>query len=178
MWVSFGRFDSATLLGDGESEMGMGATATVEQAVVKSSDRWDRIKANLAAKITPQAYQNWLLRTELESQDNESLRILVPDQVTKDFLEQEYGEEVRNSIRDLKLEVREIVYVVATERAAPGSFYKRAGAAVLRRPQDRNSRSGSRRPNLFRLSGICAGAADVPEFPECRAFLRPGAAAA
>ena len=95
----------------------MGATAAVEQ-MVKSLDLWEQIKASLAAKITPQAYQNWLLRTELESQDNGLLRILVPDQVTKDFLEQEYGEEVRNSIRDLKLEVRDIVYVAGTGRVA------------------------------------------------------------
>ena len=87
-----------------------------ERAVAKSLDLWEQIKASLAAKITPQAYQNWLSRTELESQDGGLLRIQVPDQVTKDFLEQEYGEEVRNSIRDLNLEVREIVYVAGAGR--------------------------------------------------------------
>jgi chromosomal replication initiator protein len=84
----------------------------------KTLDLWERIKANLAARITPQAYQNWLLRTELESQDKGSLRVLVPDQVTKDFLEQEYGEEVLNSIRELNLEVRDIVYLAGTSRVA------------------------------------------------------------
>ena len=46
------------------------------------------------------------------------LRILVPDQVTKEFLEQEYGDEVRNSIRELNLEVRDILYVAGAEPAA------------------------------------------------------------
>lgn len=98
----------------------MGATAAVAPAAGagKSLDIWERIKANLAVKITPQAYQNWLLRTELESEDNGLLRILVPDQVTKDFLEQEYGEEVRNSIRELNLEVRDVVYLAGTSRVA------------------------------------------------------------
>ena len=87
IFLSFGLGDS--IGGKGKVETGMGATSVVGQAVGKSLDFWERIKANLAAKITPQAYQNWLLRTELESQDNGVLQILVPDQVTKDFLEQE-----------------------------------------------------------------------------------------
>ncbi len=86
----------------------------------KASDVWEQIKASLAAKITPQAYQNWLMRTELESQDNGSLRVLVPDQVTKDFLEQEYGKEVREAIRELNLQVRDVVYVAGSPGAASG----------------------------------------------------------
>jgi chromosomal replication initiator protein len=76
-----------------------------------SPDIWERIKSHLAAKITPQAYQNWVMRTELESAEQGALRVLVPDQVTKDFLEQEYGEDVRNTIRELNLPVQQIVYL-------------------------------------------------------------------
>ena len=79
-------------------------------------DAWEQIKALLASKMTPQAYQNWVMRTELESHDNGCLRVLVPDQVTKDFLEQEYSEEVRASIRELKLAVRDVVYLSASGR--------------------------------------------------------------
>ena len=43
------------------------------------------------------------------------LRVLVPDQVTKDFLEQEYGEEVRGSIRELNLPVRDVVYLAGVQ---------------------------------------------------------------
>jgi chromosomal replication initiator protein len=74
-------------------------------------DLWERIKLHLAEKITPQAYQNWVLRTELESLDNGTLRVRVPDQVTKDFLEQEYGSDVHGSIRELSLPVQTVVYV-------------------------------------------------------------------
>jgi len=77
---------------------------------------WQRIKANLASRMTPQAYQNWVLRTEFESHDNGSLRVLVPDEVTKDFLEQEYSEEVRGSIRELDLPVRNVVYLTSAGR--------------------------------------------------------------
>jgi chromosomal replication initiator protein len=98
----------------------MGTSAT-GQAGVLSLNSWERIKAALALKITPQAYQNWLMRTELEGLENGVIRVLVPDRVTKDFLEQEYGEEVRNCIRELHLEVREVIYVAAAEanRFAP-----------------------------------------------------------
>ncbi len=83
---------------------------------VEAPDMWQRIKANLASRMTPQAYQNWVMRTELESQDNGSLRVLVPDEVTKDFLEQEYSDEVRGSIRELDLPVRSVVYLTSTGR--------------------------------------------------------------
>jgi chromosomal replication initiator protein len=75
---------------------------------------WERIKSHLAAKIAPQAYENWVLKTEFQSQQDGSLQVLVPDQVTKDFLEQEYGEDVRNSIRDLKLPIQQITYLFGT----------------------------------------------------------------
>jgi chromosomal replication initiator protein len=82
-------------------------------ATQRSVDIWEQIKSHLAAKIAPQAYQNWVMRTELESSEQGALRVLVPDQVTKDFLEQEYGEDVRNTIQELNLPVQEIVYLAA-----------------------------------------------------------------
>ena len=85
---------------------------------MRASDVWEQIKSRLAAKITPQAYENWVMRTELESQENGSLRVTVPDQVTKDFLEQEYGTDVREAIRELKLPVQSIVYVAGSNAAA------------------------------------------------------------
>src|SRR5579871_1061358 len=75
-----------------------------------ASDVWERIKARLSAKITPQAYQNWVMRTELESDNDGVLRVLVPDQVTREFLEVEYGGEIAETIRELKLPVQRIVY--------------------------------------------------------------------
>src|ERR1700744_1218186 len=80
---------------------------------VRASDMWEQIKARLGAKITPQAFQNWMYRTELESQENGVLRVLVPDQVTKDFLEQEYGSEIHEAIRELKLPIQTVLYVTS-----------------------------------------------------------------
>ncbi len=74
-------------------------------------DSWERIKLVLAEKIPPQAYQNWVARTSLEREENGALRVIVPDEVTKDFLEQEYGQEIQSALRQLGLPARPVAYV-------------------------------------------------------------------
>jgi len=76
---------------------------------------WDLIKAKLAERIAPQEFQNWVMRTALESLDQGSLRVQVPDQVTKDFIEQEYTEQIRSTILELNLPVDRIVYLPHAE---------------------------------------------------------------
>ncbi len=85
-------------------------------------DSWERIKLVLAEKITPQAYQNWVLRTSLEREEDGALRVIVPDEVTKDFLEQEYAREIVSAIEQLNLAARRVVYVpsvVAHKESGP-----------------------------------------------------------
>ena len=79
---------------------------------------WDLIKAKLAERIAPQEFQNWVMRTALESLDQGSLRVQVPDQVTKDFIEQEYTEQIRSTIRELNLPVETVVYLPHAETRA------------------------------------------------------------
>jgi chromosomal replication initiator protein len=90
-------------------------------------DAWEQIKAKLAQTISPQEFNNWVLRTSLDGLEDGSLRVAVPDQVTKDFIEQEYAEHIRSTILLLKLPVRSVVYVprsgaaAAAMAAAPGA---------------------------------------------------------
>jgi chromosomal replication initiator protein len=84
-------------------------------AVAQELNPWDLIKAKLAERIAPQEFQNWVMRTALESLDQGSLRVQVPDQVTKDFIEQEYTEQIRSTIRELNLPVDQIVYLPHAE---------------------------------------------------------------
>jgi chromosomal replication initiator protein len=93
-----------------------GGTAAVMQFEVNP---WDQIKSRLAGKISSQAYQNWVTRTSFEGIDGAILRVNVPDQVTKDWMEQEYGEDIRNSFRDLNLRVEQVAYTVRA--AAPAA---------------------------------------------------------
>src|ERR1035437_9413712 len=86
------------------------------------SNFWDRIKSRLASKISPQDFQNWFMRTSFEGADGKILRVTVPDQVPKDWMEQEYAEEIRHSIRELNLDVDPFVYIPGPSRlAAPAA---------------------------------------------------------
>lgn len=90
----------------GEKSM---ATATVMMESEVNS--WEQIKASLATRISSQAYQNWVMRTAFETVESGTLRVAVPDQVTKDWLEHEFAEHIQNTIRELKLPVHTVVYV-------------------------------------------------------------------
>jgi chromosomal replication initiator protein len=84
------------------------------------SNIWERIKGSLASKVSPQDFQNWVMRTVFAGLDGKVLRVTVPDQVTKDWMEQEYGEEIHRSIQDLSLPVDTVLYfATAPATAAP-----------------------------------------------------------
>jgi len=87
-------------------------------AEAQELNTWDLIKAKLAERIAPQEFQNWVMRTALESLDHGSLRVQVPDQVTKDFIEQEYTEQIRSTIRELNLPIESVVYLPHAETRA------------------------------------------------------------
>lgn len=78
---------------------------------------WNRIKDKLSGKISSQAYQNWVLRTQFDSLENGVMKVTVPDAVTKEWMEQEYAEDIRAVARELGLRFESIAYVART--AAP-----------------------------------------------------------
>src|ERR1700689_371332 len=84
----------------------------------RESNPWEDIKAKLAARISPQAYQNWVMRTAFDGLDGRVLRVVVPDQVTKDWMEHEYAEDIRLVVRELNLNLEQIVY---SARPAPAA---------------------------------------------------------
>jgi len=75
----------------------------------------------LAARISPQAFENWVAHTSFVSADSGTLTVMVPDRVTKEWMEQEYAEDIRNTIRELDLAVQTIVYLewTGSAKAAP-----------------------------------------------------------
>ena len=77
---------------------------------VAVANQWEQIKAKLTAKVSPRAYEDWVMRTAFESADGTWLRVSVPDQVTKDWMEQEYADDVRQVIRELRLPIERIIY--------------------------------------------------------------------
>ncbi len=96
-------------------------------AVAVELDSWERIKVFLAEKIPPQAFQNWIQRTSLETEHQGVLRVGVPDDVTRACLEQEYSDDVRSAIRQLHLDVDRVEYV----SGSPARASHQAPAAEL-----------------------------------------------
>lgn len=81
------------------------------------NDNWEAIKQQLHAGLSPEAYQNWVARTRLVADQGSSLRVQVPDDVTRLWLEHEYATRVQSAIRKLNLPVSKVVYEVASPDA-------------------------------------------------------------
>jgi chromosomal replication initiator protein len=83
------------------------------------SNIWDQIKTRLASKISPQDFQNWVTRTAFEGLDGRTLRVAVPDQVTKEWMEQEYSVEIRDAVHELNLGIERVLYHPSVAGFAP-----------------------------------------------------------
>ena len=71
---------------------------------------WEQIKKSLAAKVSSAAYENWFSRTAFLRLEGGVLWASVPDDLTKEYLQQEYAGEVWLAIRDIGLPVSQVVY--------------------------------------------------------------------
>ena len=100
---------------------------SVAPAALAGANAWELIKTRLAQKIEPQEFQNWVTRTVLEGTENGALRVTVPDQVTKEYIEQEYTDKIQNAIRELNLPVNRIVYL-------PNSRLRESGPEATAEP--------------------------------------------
>jgi chromosomal replication initiator protein len=83
-------------------------------------DVWDRIKQQLRNKLTREAWSNWVERTVLARQDGGVLQVVVPDEATRDYLENDIGTTVLSAMHELTIEVRGVSYVVAAAARAGG----------------------------------------------------------
>jgi chromosomal replication initiator protein len=96
---------------------------------------WDRIKKELTAKITAEAYQNWVARTTFRALADGRLRVEVPDELTREWLQTEYTGHVQGIIKESGLPVTQVVYEVPTgndaESAVPSDTLGQAPACQL-----------------------------------------------
>src|SRR5690349_15612916 len=97
---------------------------------------WEQVKERLAARLTWESYQNWVARTSQRAQEGQRLVVAVPNQVTRDWLEKELGEDVRSALQELKAGSLEVVYTAggsepAAEPAAASSGYGTGSAESL-----------------------------------------------
>jgi len=83
------------------------------------NDHWEAIKQQLHHQLSAEAFQNWIARTRLLANEGRSLRVLVPDDVTRLWLEREYAPRIVAAIDRLNLPIAEVHYEVASLQSAP-----------------------------------------------------------
>jgi len=83
-------------------------------------NQWDQIKRHIAARVSRETYQNWFSGSALQHADPNTLKVVVPDQNVKTWLEQECQDLVVSAMRDLKLPQRRVIYeAVSTSQGNP-----------------------------------------------------------
>ena len=92
-----------------------------------SMNIWDQLKKQLSSKISADAFQNWLLKTTFIKAEGARLWVGVPDAATKDWIVQEYTAEIWSAIRDLNLELRQIIYEVGDSATDPAPMRTSVG---------------------------------------------------
>ncbi|HYZ84010.1 MAG TPA: chromosomal replication initiator protein DnaA [Bryobacteraceae bacterium] len=76
------------------------------------TNAWDQIKQNLSSKLSSEAFQNWFAPTTGETIDGDRITVTVPNTATKEWVEGEYADCIRNAIRELQLPVRTVEFSV------------------------------------------------------------------
>ena len=74
---------------------------------------WEKIKNHLSTKLSSDAYQNWIERTqEADRPQGDRLVVEVADEASAQWIRQEYDGHVRRAIVELKLPIQGVEYTV------------------------------------------------------------------
>ena len=82
---------------------------------------WEQIKQKLSTKVSSAAYHNWLSRTEFRTLEGNILRIAVPDEDTREWMQQEYAGDVWSAIRELNLPITQVYYDLPSKELVASS---------------------------------------------------------
>jgi chromosomal replication initiator protein len=82
---------------------------------------WEQIKQHLQTRISEAAYDNWISKTGFRGLDRTILSVTVPDDITRQWLQQEYAGEVWTAIRDLDLPLTQVLYEFVSSQEKIGS---------------------------------------------------------
>lgn len=77
-------------------------------------NEWDLIKKHLAGRLSTESYQNWLAKTAYRGTNSGTLRVLVPNEATRAWMEEEYADLVASSIHELNLAIQRLEYEVVS----------------------------------------------------------------
>jgi chromosomal replication initiator protein len=73
-------------------------------------DVWEQIKQRLASVLTMESYQNWLAKSSLARVENDIIFVSVPDEATKEWIQEEYGARILAAVQEMSLPYASVVY--------------------------------------------------------------------
>ena len=79
---------------------------------MNKEELWQAVLAQLQFQISPANFATWLKNTYILSQEEGLLLVSVPNNFSKEWLENKYNKLIFHIIRDLDTEIREIKYAV------------------------------------------------------------------
>jgi chromosomal replication initiator protein len=92
------------------------------------TNAWELVKEALHVRMKTEAFHNWVARTELLEQEGNRLRVLVPDEVTRHWLEREYAGQIQSVIQNLNLPIMNVHYELAGNGGQAQPFGEDNGA--------------------------------------------------
>lgn len=78
-----------------------------------SGSHWMKIRLALKASVSVEAYENWFRRTRFDRIAGTELRVLVPDEVSRDWIIAEYIDLIENQLAPLKIPAKRVVFEIA-----------------------------------------------------------------
>ena len=71
---------------------------------------WELVKQTLAASLSSESFENWVVRTTLAKTEGDTLIVSVPDEATRAWMEREYAPQVRHALNHLSLPFERVIY--------------------------------------------------------------------
>jgi chromosomal replication initiator protein len=97
------------------------------------NNAWERVKGALGSRLASEAFQNWFARTSYLGLEQGSLRVGVPDEMTKLWLESEYANKIQLVLNELGLPVTSVCYELSNGN---GKAIGREPAAAEEAPRE------------------------------------------
>jgi chromosomal replication initiator protein len=71
---------------------------------------WDSIKEQLGKRLSVESFENWITRTRFAGVEGTTLHVIVPDDHTVSFLQEEYSQQIDSLARSLGLGIEHVVF--------------------------------------------------------------------
>lgn len=71
---------------------------------------WELVKQTLAASLSAESFENWVVRTTLNKTDEDTIFVSVPNEATGEWMEREYSKQVSDAIAHLSLPYSSVIY--------------------------------------------------------------------